>query len=108
MKSHTTTSNQHNRLSNLERDANLPAFNEALTRLGYPVRWTWDEFNAMGSALTDRVRMRRSIEKIDDSLPIVDAFLSASHLDFALTELVNLKEKLYFEKYLPRLSWRLI
>ena len=86
-------------LADTERDGHLPACNAAFAALGYPVRWTWDDFRAMLHVPGNAERMRRALATLDASLP-------PAELDAAVAELIALKKRLYIEEYAPRLPLR--
>jgi len=86
-------------IADTERDGHLPACNEAFATLGFPVRWTWDEFLALQHVPGNLFRMRMALEALDPPLP-------SAELDEAARRLGELKRRLYIEKYLPRLALR--
>lgn len=86
-------------IANTEHKGHLPACNKAFATLGYPIKWTWDEFKAMQSIPGNALRMRKSLQEWDPSL-------TDAALDEIVAELVVLKKKYYIEKYLPNLPLR--
>jgi len=86
-------------LADTERDGHLPACNEAFATLGYPVQWMWEEFTAMLPIPGSAQRMRLALERLTPPL-------AQSELDAAVTELVELKKRLYVDKYVARLPLR--
>lgn len=86
-------------LADTEREGHLPACNEAFARLGYPVRWTWEEFKAMLAVPGSPQRMRSALSRL---LPPV----TPEEVDARVAELVELKSRLYIEEYLPQLPLR--
>ncbi len=86
-------------LAHTEREGHLPACNEAFASLGYPVRWTWEEFKAMLSIPSTAQRMRSALLRLRPSAPIED-------VEARVSALVELKGRLYIEKYLPLLPLR--
>jgi len=86
-------------LADTEREGHLPACNEAFARLGYPVRWTWEEFRAMLCIPGSALRMRLALSGLKP--PAHPEEIAAR-----VAELVELKGRLYIEKYLPRLPLR--
>ncbi|MGB5061159.1 MAG: HAD-IA family hydrolase, partial [Candidatus Promineifilaceae bacterium] len=67
--------------------------------LGYPIKWTWDEFVAMQAVPGNAQRMRLSLQAWNPQL-------SDQQLDEKVERLVELKKKFYIEKYLPDLPLR--
>jgi HAD superfamily hydrolase (TIGR01509 family) len=86
-------------LADTERDGHLPACNEAFATLGYPIRWTWDEFKSMQPLPGNAVRMRLALERLNPPLP-------PPELEAAVARLAELKRRLYIEKYVERLPLR--
>ncbi len=86
-------------LAYTERDGHLPACNEAFAALGLPVRWTWEEFKALLPIPGNAERMRRALRRLDPPLP-------PDRLEAAVARLIELKRRLYIEKYAPRLPLR--
>jgi len=86
-------------LADTERDGHLPACNAAFAILGYPVRWTWDDFRAMLHIPGNAERMRRALAALDPPLP-------PAEMDAAVADLIALKKRLYIEEYAPRLPLR--
>ena len=86
-------------LADTEREGHLPACNEAFARLGYPVRWTWEEFKAMLVLPRSAARMRLALSRLEPcALP--------EEIEARVAALVELKGRLYIETYLPRLRLR--
>lgn len=86
-------------LADTERDGHLPACNEAFAVLGYPVRWTWDEFKAMLRIAGNAKRMRLALERLTPPLP-------PAEIESAVRRLAELKQSLYIEKYAAHLPLR--
>ncbi|MBK6324505.1 MAG: HAD-IA family hydrolase [Chloroflexi bacterium] len=86
-------------IANTEYRGHLPACNEAFATLGYPIKWTWDEFVAMQAVPGNAQRMRLSLQAWNPQL-------SDQQLDEKVERLVELKKKFYIEKYLPDLPLR--
>lgn len=86
-------------IANTEYRGHLPACNEAFATLGYPIKWTWDEFVAMQAVPGNAQRMRLSLQAWNPRL-------SDQELDERVEQLVALKKKFYIEKYLPDLPLR--
>ena len=86
-------------LADTEREGHLPACNEAFASLGYPVRWTWEEFKAMLIVPGSAQRMRSALSRLQP--PVLPEEIGAR-----VAALVELKSRLYIEKYLPRLPLR--
>jgi putative hydrolase of the HAD superfamily len=86
-------------IANTEYRGHLPACNEAFSTLGYPIKWSWDEFKAMQSIPGNALRMRRSLQAWDTTL-------SDAELDDRVDQLITLKKQFYIEKYLPDLPLR--
>ena len=86
-------------IANTEYRGHLPACNEAFATLGYPIKWTWDEFVAMQAVPGNAQRMRLSLQAWNPQL-------SYQQLDEKVERLVELKKKFYIEKYLPDLPLR--
>jgi HAD superfamily hydrolase (TIGR01509 family) len=83
-------------MADTERDGHLQACNEAFETMGFPINWSWDEFKAMLHIQGNAIRMRMALEKLTPSL-------SSAEIEAAMSELVPLKQRLYIEKYVPRL-----
>lgn len=86
-------------IANTEYRGHLPACNEAFATLGYPIKWSWEEFKAMQPIPGNALRMRKSLQAWDASL-------SDNELDERVDQLISLKKKFYIEKYLPELPLR--
>lgn len=86
-------------IANTEHRGHLPACNEAFATLGYPIRWSWEEFKAMQPIPGNALRMRNSLQAWDSTL-------SDAALDERVEQLISLKKKFYIEKYLPELPLR--
>jgi len=86
-------------IANTEHRGHLPACNEAFAALGYPIKWTWEEFRAMQPIAGNALRMRKSLQEWDPHL-------SDRQLDEIVEQLITLKKKFYIEKYLPDLPLR--
>ena len=86
-------------LAETEREGHLPACNEAFATLGFPVRWTWEEWEAMLCIPSSARRMRLALERL--SPPLVRPEVEA-----AVVELAELKRRLYAEKYVSGLPLR--
>ncbi|MBK8987080.1 MAG: HAD hydrolase-like protein [Chloroflexi bacterium] len=86
-------------IANTEHRGHLPACNEAFATLGYPIKWSWEEFKAMQPIAGNALRMRKSLQAWDPNL-------SDKQLDGIVDQLITLKKKFYIEKYLPDLPLR--
>jgi HAD superfamily hydrolase (TIGR01509 family) len=86
-------------LAYTERDGHLPACNEAFAALGFPIRWTWEEFKALLAIPGNAQRMRLALQRLNPPL-------SPEEVEAAVARLVALKKQLYIEKYAPRLPLR--
>lgn len=86
-------------LAYTERDGHLPACNEAFATLGYPIRWTWEEFKTLLAIPGNAERMRRALRQLHPPL-------SPDEVETAVARLIALKRQLYIEKYVPRLPLR--
>ena len=84
-------------LAHTEREGHLPACNEAFARLGYPVRWTWEEFKPMLPIPGNAQRMRAALGRLGEAFP-------PEEIEARVKALVELKRRLYVEEYdVPRL-----
>lgn len=86
-------------LADTEHDGHLPACNAAFAALGYPIRWTWEEFVALQPIPGNALRMHLALEQLQPPLP-------PKELEAAAQRLKQLKRRLYIEEYLPQLSLR--
>lgn len=86
-------------IANTEHRGHLPACNEAFAALGYPIKWSWEEFKAMQPIPGNALRMRKSLKEWDEKL-------SDTELDERVNQLIALKKRFYIEKYLPELPLR--
>jgi len=86
-------------IANTEHRGHLPACNEAFATLGYPIKWTWEEFKLMQPIPGNALRMRKSLQSWQPGFAEVE-------LDEIVDQLVTLKKKYYIEKYLPELPLR--
>jgi len=86
-------------LADTEREGHLPACNEAFARLGYPVRWTWEEFKPLLHIPGNAQRMRAALGRLGAAFP-------PEEIEARVTALVELKRRLYVEEYVPRLPLR--
>lgn len=86
-------------LADTERDGHLPACNDAFAALGYPVQWTWGEFKAMLPIPGNAQRMRLALKRLAPPLP-------PAEIESAVKQLVELKQRMYIEKYVPHLPLR--
>jgi len=84
-------------LVDTERQGHLPACNAAFAQLGYPVRWSWDEFKALLAVPGNASRMRQALAAL--GVPAVE-------LDARVDQLVAIKRRLYIEEFLPALPLR--
>ncbi len=86
-------------LAETEREGHLPASNEAFAILGYPVRWTWEEFKALLIVPGTVQRMRAALTRLTPAA-------APEEIEARVAALVALKSRLYIETYLPRLPLR--
>jgi HAD superfamily hydrolase (TIGR01509 family) len=86
-------------LAETEREGHLPACNEAFATLGFPVRWTWEEWKAMLCIPTSAQRMRLALQQLSPTLV-------PPELEVAVVNLAGLKRRLYAEKYVSGLPLR--
>jgi len=86
-------------IANTEHRGHLPACNEAFATLGYPIKWTWEEFKLMQPIPGNALRMRKSLQTWRPGF-------ADTELDEVVDQLVTLKKKFYIEKYLPELPLR--
>jgi len=86
-------------IANTEHRGHLPACNEAFATLGYPIKWTWEEFKLMQPIPGNALRMRKSLQSWQPGF-------AEAELDEIVDQLVTLKKKYYIEKYLPELPLR--
>jgi HAD superfamily hydrolase (TIGR01509 family) len=86
-------------IASTERNGHLPACNEAFQTMGYPIRWSWDEFKAMQHIEGNALRMRASLMEWKPEW-------TESEVSGVVDQLIALKKKLYVEKYLPKLPLR--
>ena len=84
-------------LADTERQGHLPACNAAFAELGYPVRWSWDEFKTLLAVPGNASRMRQALAAL--GVPAVE-------LEARVEALVALKRRLYIEEFLPALPLR--
>lgn len=86
-------------IADTEQEGHLPASNEAMAQLGYPIGWTWEEFKQLMSIPGNGLRFRQALSHLNPPLP-------PDEIEGAVARFLTLKQKLYIEKYLPRLSLR--
>lgn len=85
-------------IADTEEAGHLPACNDAFAALGLPVRWTWDEFQALLAIPGNARRMRLAVEQ---HTPVAPA-----DVDRMVAELARVKQAVYLERYLPNLPLR--
>jgi HAD superfamily hydrolase (TIGR01509 family) len=86
-------------IADTEQEGHLPASNEAMALLGYPIQWTWEEFKQLLVIPGNGNRFRNALNQLEPPL-------SPAEIDAAVIQFITLKQQLYIEKYLPRLSLR--
>ncbi|MCO6492052.1 MAG: HAD hydrolase-like protein [Phaeodactylibacter sp.] len=84
-------------LADTERHGHLPACNEAMQQLGLDMQWSFEEFIRLSHLPGTAFRLACSLEK--RGMPKADA-------EQYVEAFKPLKQRLYIEKYLPRLSLR--
>ncbi len=86
-------------IADTEKEGHLPASNEAMGRLGYPIEWTWEDFKELMAIPGNGNRFRFALANLSAPPP-------ADEIEEAVNAFMSLKQKLYIENYLPRLSLR--
>jgi beta-phosphoglucomutase-like phosphatase (HAD superfamily) len=82
-----------------EREGHLPACNEAFASLGYPVRWSWEEFKVLLRIPGSAPRFRKALCGLNPPVP-------PEELAPSVAQLVDHKRRTYVDKFVPRLSLR--
>ena len=86
-------------MANTEQYGHLAASNETFATLGYPIRWSWAEFQRMqhipGNALRAGKALRQMYPEMTDEA-----------LATAVSQFTTLKKKLYIEKFVRQLPLR--
>jgi len=86
-------------IADTEQEGHLPASNEAMALLEYPIQWTWEEFKQLLVIPGNANRFRNALNQLNPAPP-------PDEIDVAVAKFVTLKQQLYIEKYLPHLSLR--
>ena len=86
-------------LADTEQEGHLPACNEAFASLGYPVRWSWEDFKGMLRIPGNARRMALALSRLEPPP-------APEELATRVAALVERKRRLYVESYLPRLRLR--
>ncbi len=77
-------------LADTERDGHLVACNEAFERMGFDIRWTWEEFKGLLKIPGNARRMRLALS--------ARTSLSQAEIDRIVPELFALKKELYLKR----------
>ncbi len=77
-------------LADTERDGHLVACNEAFERMGFDIRWTWEEFKELLKIPGNARRMRLALS--------TRASLSEAEIDRIVPELFALKKEIYLKR----------
>ncbi len=77
-------------LADTERDGHLVACNEAFERMGFDIRWTWEEFKELLKIPGNARRMRLALS--------TRTSLSQAEIDRIVPELFALKKELYLRR----------
>lgn len=77
-------------LADTEKDGHLPACNEAFERMGFDIRWTWEEFTELLKIPGNARRMRLALS--------THTSLSEAEIDRIVPELFALKKELYLKR----------
>ncbi len=77
-------------LADTERDGHLVACNEAFERMGFNIRWTWEEFKELLKIPGNARRMRLALS--------TRTSLSEAEIDRIVPELFALKKELYLKR----------
>jgi len=82
-------------LADTERDGHLAACNEAFERMGFDIRWTWEEFKDLLKIPGNARRMRMALS--------TRTSLSGAEIDRIVPELFAIKKEIYLKRvaYLP-------
>jgi HAD superfamily hydrolase (TIGR01509 family) len=82
-------------LADTEKDGHLAACNEAFARMGFDIRWTWEEFKDLLKIPGNARRMRMALS--------TRTSLSGAEVDRIVPELFALKKEIYLKRvaYLP-------
>ncbi len=77
-------------LADTERDGHLVACNEAFARMGFDIRWTWEEFKELLKISGNARRMRLALS--------TRTTLSETEIDLIVPELFALKKEIYLKR----------
>jgi HAD superfamily hydrolase (TIGR01509 family) len=77
-------------LADTEKDGHLVACNEAFERMGFDIRWTWEEFKELLKIPGNARRMRLALS--------ARTSLSEAEIDRIVPELFALKKELYLKR----------
>ena len=77
-------------LADTEKDGHLVACNEAFERMGFDIRWTWEEFKELLKIPGNARRMRLALS--------ARASLSEAEIDQIVPELFALKKEIYLKR----------
>jgi HAD superfamily hydrolase (TIGR01509 family) len=77
-------------LADTEKDGHLPACNEAFARMGFDIRWTWEEFKELLKIPGNARRMRLALS--------TRTSLSEREIDRIVPELFALKKESYLKR----------
>ncbi|CAF0691390.1 HAD hydrolase-like protein [Candidatus Methylacidithermus pantelleriae] len=86
-------------LAETEKEGHLPACNEAFEQCGFPIRWSWEEFQKLLAIPGNYLRIRHALQSV---FPQWDT----ERLDEEARRVATVKRELYINKYVPRLSLR--
>ncbi len=77
-------------LADTERDGHLPACNEAFARMGFDIRWSWEEFKELLKTPGNANRMRLALS--------TRTSLSQAEIDRVVPKLFALKKEIYLKR----------
>ena len=77
-------------LADTERDGHLAACNEAFARMGFDIRWTWEEFKDLLKIPGNARRMRMALS--------TRTSLSEAEIDRIVPELFAIKKEIYLKR----------
>jgi len=77
-------------LADTEMDGHLPACNEAFARMGFDIRWAWEEFKDLLKIPGNARRMRMALS--------TRTSLSGAEIDRIVPELFAIKKEIYLKR----------
>lgn len=86
-------------IADTEREAHLPACNEAFVQLNYPVQWSWEAYKQLLPLPGTQARARQTIANCRPGLV-------GAVLDEAVEEFTAVKRQIYLAKYATAASLR--